>query len=121
MSKHMQLTTKIKPYYKKGLAGVYPQFARRLHFIEPEWVDSEPSLFEIVGRLDRLLYKSEADPPFREILIRYKEKLHALYERIEEQIADWHLAEADKRLYEIEDIFNEIESELGEISNGGDN
>jgi hypothetical protein len=112
MSKHMQLVTKVQPYYKKGLAGVYPRIAYRLHFLEPEWVDSGPSLFEIVGRLDRILYKSEADPPFRALLRKYKEQLHALYERIEERIADWRLAEADKLLYEIEDIFDEIEREL---------
>ena len=115
MSKHMQLTTTVKPYYKEGLAGVYPRITHRLGFLEPEWVESGPSLFEIVGRLERILYKSEADPPFRAVLRRYKEKLHALYERIEEQIADWHLAKADKLLYEMEDIFDEIERDLEKL------
>jgi hypothetical protein len=118
MSKHMQLTTKIKPYYKKGLAGVYPRFAHRLRLLDPDWLETEPSLFEIVKHLDRLLYKSEADPPFRAILRQHKDKLHDLYERIEEQIADWHLAEADKRLYDIEDVFDDIEKELGKTQFG---
>ena len=115
MSKHMQLVTRVTPYYKNGLAGVYPRFAYRLGFLDPEWMESGPSLFEIVGRLDPVLYRSEADPPFRAVLRQHKEKLHALYERIEEQIADWHLSEADKLLYEMEDVFDEIERELEKI------
>ena len=60
-----------------------------------------------------MLYQLEGDPPFREILLRHRSKLHKLYEDIQGRIADWHLAKADKFLYEIEDIFDEIESELG--------
>ena len=115
MSKHMQLTVRIRPYYRKGLAGVYPEIARRLGYLHEEWVTEGPSLFEIVGKLDKLLYALEADPPFREILLKYKSKLHRRYEDIEAQIADWHLAQVDKLLYEIEDIFDEIEAELKQI------
>jgi hypothetical protein len=115
MSKHMQLTVRIHPYYRKGLAGVYPEIARRLGYLDEEWVAEGPSLFQIAGRLDKLLYELEADPPFREILLKYKAKLHKCYEDIEAQIADWHLSEADKLLYEIEDIFDEIDAELKRI------
>jgi len=74
-----------------------------------------PSLFEITAKLDPLVYKLEGDPPFREILLQHRSALHKLYEVIEERIADWHLAKADRLLYEIEDIFDEIEDELGGI------
>jgi hypothetical protein len=94
---------------------VYPEIARRLGYLDEEWVGEGPSLFEIVGRLDKLLYELEADPPFREILLQHKAKLHKIYEDIEGQVADWHLAQADKLLYEIEDIFDEIEAELKKI------
>jgi hypothetical protein len=115
MSKHMQLTVRIQPYYRKGLAGVYPEIARRLGYIDEAWVGEGPSLFHIVGRLDKLLFELEADPPFREILLKYKAKLQECYEGVESRIADWHLSEADKRLYEIEDLFDEIEAELKRI------
>ena len=115
MSKYMQLTTKIRPYYKKGLSKAYPRIAHRLHFLGAAWVEKGPSLFEIVGTLDRVLYQLEGDPAFREILLQHKSTLHKLYKDIEEQIADWHLARADKLLYKIEDIFDEIERELGKI------
>ena len=116
MSKYMQLTVRIRPYYnQQGLKKAYPRLAHRLSYLDEEWVDGGPSLFEIVGKLDQLLYQLEGDPPFREILLRHKSPLHRLYEDIEERIADWHLAKADRLLYEIEDIFDEIEHELGGI------
>ena len=115
MSKHMQLLVKVRPYYKKGFGEVYPAIAKRLSYLDTPWVEQDPSLFDIVGRLDKLLYQLEGDPPFRKILLDHRAKLHALYEDIQEQIADWHLAKADKHLYTIEDIFDEIERELGKI------
>ena len=115
MSKHMQLTVRILPYYKKGLKGAYPRVARHLSYLDETWVEESPSLFEIVGRLDKLLYKLEGDPPFRKILLQYRSAVHKLYEDIEERIADWHLSKADRLLYEMEDIFDEIEAELGRM------
>ena len=112
----MQLTVRIRPYYnKKGLKKAYPRLAHRLSYLDEEWVEANPSLFEIVAKLDQLLYQLEGDPPFREILLRHRSALHRLYEDIEERIADWHLSKADRLLYEIEDIFDEIEHELGGI------
>jgi hypothetical protein len=115
MSKHMQLTVRILPYYKKGLKEVYPRIAKRLSYLDDGWVEEGPSLFDIVGRLDKLLYQLEGDPPFRKILLDHRGKLHELYEDTQAQIADWHLAQADKHLYTMEDIFDEIERELGTI------
>jgi hypothetical protein len=115
MSKHMQITIRILPYYKKGLKDVYPVVARRFGYLDEAWVEENPSLFEIVGRLDKLLYQLEGDPPFRELLLQHRPALHKRYEKIEEHIADWQLSKADRLLYEIEDIFDEIEGELGRI------
>jgi len=111
----MQLTVRIRPYYKKGFKKAYPKLAHRLVYLDKAWVKEGPSLFEMVGRLDKLLYQLEGDPPFREILLRYRSALHKLYGEIEEQIADWHLSKADQLLYKMEDIFDEIERELGKI------
>jgi hypothetical protein len=115
MSKYMQMRIRILPYYKKGLIGAFPRIANRLSFVNKEWAEEGPSLFEIVGGLDKLLYELEGNPPFREVLLQHRSKLHGLYEKIEGNIADWHLAKADQSLYEIEDIFDEIERELGKI------
>jgi hypothetical protein len=112
MSKTMQLTVQVHPYYKKGLKADYPEIAQGLSYIHEAWVEEGPSLFDIVGRLDKLLYELEGNPPFRKILLKHKDELHKLYMKVEEQIADWDLAKADKSLYQMEDIFDQIEWEL---------
>jgi hypothetical protein len=115
MSKHMQLTIRILPYYRKGLKDVYPAIARRFGYLHEPWLEENPSLFQIVGRLDKLLYQLEGDTPFRELLLQHRSALHKRYQEIEEHIADWQLSKADRLLYEMEDIFDEIERELGRI------
>ena len=115
MSKHMQMRVRIDPFYKKGFGEAYPRISRGLAYLGDDWTKKEISLFEIVGQLDQLLYQLEADPPIREIVLKHKSALHGLYESIQEKIGDWHLAEADQLLYKMEDIFDEIERELGKI------
>ena len=109
----MQLTIRIRPYYKKNFKKAYPRLAHRLSYLDEAWVEGNPSLFEIIGKLDQLLYQLEGDPPFRELLLQHRSALHRLYEDIEERIGDWQLAKADQLLYRIEDIFDDIEDELG--------
>jgi hypothetical protein len=113
MSKHMQLTVQVRPYYKKGLKADYPKIAQSLSYIHEAWAEGEPSLYDIIGNLDKLLYESEGNPPFRKILLKHKDNLFTLHKEAEEHIADWDLAEADKTLYQMEDIFDQIEWELG--------
>lgn len=115
MSKYMQLQVRIRPYYKKDFQKIYPRIARGLEYLGEESSEKDPSLFQLVGKLDQLLYQLQADPPVREIVLKHKTKLHELYERVEENIADWHLAKADQLLYQMEDVFDEIERELGEL------
>ena len=115
MSKHMQLTVSVRPYYKKGLKEVYPKIAGNLSYLNEAWVEEGPPLFDIVGRLDKLLYDLEGNPPFREILLKHRNKLRKLNEEIQEHIADWSLAKADQALYKIEDIFDEIEWKLDKL------
>lgn len=112
MSKHMQLTVRVRPYYEKGLKTDYPKIAKGLNSIRETWVDKGISLFEIVGKLDKLLYELEGNPSFREILLKYRDRLRRLHKEIETHIANWELKEADQALYQIEDIFDQIEWEL---------
>ena len=112
MSKTMQLTVRVRPYYKKDLKADYPKIAQGLSYIHEAWVEEGPSFFDILGRLDKLLYELEGNPPFRKILLKHKDALRKLHKEVEENIADWDLAKADKTLYQIEDIFDQIEWKL---------
>lgn len=109
----MQLTVQVRPYYQKGLKADYPKIAQGLSYIHETWIEEGPSLFDIVGRLDKLLYELEGNPLFRKILLKHKDELRKLHKEAEEHIADWDLAKADKVLYQMEGIFDQIEWELG--------
>ena len=113
MSKTMQLTVRILPYLEKGMKSDYPKISQGLGYVDEAWVEEGPSFFDIVGRLDKLLYESEGNPPFRKVLLKHKDELRKLHKEVEEHIADWNLAQADKTLYQMEDVFNQIEWELG--------
>jgi hypothetical protein len=111
MSKYMQLTVTVSPYYQPDLGGTYPQLARRLGTLASNLVDRNPSLLKIAGELDKLLYIFDGTP-LREVLLRHRENLRSLHKGIEENIADWNLAQADRLLFRLEDVFDKIESEL---------
>lgn len=111
MSKYMQLTINVHPYYEKDIEGTYPKLTSNLRRLDSSLVSRNPSLYELAGQLDLLLYRFEGTQ-LREVLLRHKENLHNAYKNIEANIADWHLDQADKLLYTIEDIFDEIELEL---------
>jgi hypothetical protein len=113
MSKYMQLTVRVRSYHQKGLEADYPKFAKALSLLDDRWTGQDLSLFDIAGRVDRLLYDAEGNPSLREILLKHKDNLRTLHKTAETRIADWNLAEADKTLYQIEDVFDQIEWELG--------
>jgi len=111
MSKYMQLTVTVRPYYQKDLHGTYPKLARNLGYLDSGLANRSPSLYELAGQLDQLLYQHDGTP-LREVLLRHSEKLRNACKGIQDNIADWKLAQADKLLYQIEDIFDDMESEL---------
>jgi hypothetical protein len=74
-------------------------------------VQSNPSLYDLASRLDKLLYAFDGTR-LREVLLQHRQKLQELQKRIAEEIADWNLARADKLLYQMEDVFEDIEAEL---------
>ncbi len=111
MSKHMQITVTVSPYYHKELGDSYPKLARHLGYLDPKLVQRNPSLYELAGHLDKLLYEFDSTP-LREVLLQHRDKLLQLHKSIEKDIADWNLAQADKLLYQLEDIFDDIEAQL---------
>ena len=111
MSKYMHLSVTVLPYYPKDLEETYPKLARHLESLAADLVERNPSLYELVGQLDKLLHAFEGTR-FREVVFPQREKLLNLHKSIEAQIADWNLDQADRLLYNLEDAFDKIESEL---------
>jgi len=115
MSKHMQLTINVRPYYQEHFKAVYPKLSANLSHAGALGEDDDPSLYDLVGNLDKLLYALDGNSSCKEILLKRKGQLKSLYDEIEGDIADWKLAQADKALYKLEDIFDEIEWELDKV------
>lgn len=111
MSKNMQITVTIRPFYEKDFEGTYPKLGRALRYVDPDYINQNPSLYEVIEQIDKLLYRIDGTS-IREILIPHKDNLKNIFSTIQKHIANWNLSEADKLLYSIEDIFEEIESEL---------
>ncbi|MFO7989304.1 MAG: hypothetical protein R6U16_07430 [Desulfotignum sp.] len=111
MSQHMQITVTIRPFYKNSFEKTYPCLARHLSYQDTGLVDNNPSLYELAGKIDMLLYHYDGTP-LRQVLLDHKQQLTQTFHAIEENIADWRLAEADKLLYTLEDIFDDIEYHL---------
>lgn len=111
MSKYMQLKVTVSPAYSGDLEKVYPKLARHMGYLDADLVGRNPSLFELAGQLDQLLYRFEGTQ-LRTVLLQHAEKLRMLHKGIVERIANWNLAEADRMLYEMEDLFEDIESAL---------
>jgi len=111
MSKHMQITVTVQPFYQEEFKQAYPNLARHLGYLDAPLVKSNPSLYGLVTQLDKLLYAFDGTK-LREVLLPYRERLLSLHKSIEENIGSRNLAQADRLLYDVEDIFDEIEEEL---------
>lgn len=111
MSKYMQLTVAVKPYYQRDLEGAYPRLERHLRHLDPDLAKRNPSLHELAGQFDQVLARF-GDTQLKQVFSRHRDKLRELHRRTGELIADWKLAEADRLLYAIEDLFEEMEAEL---------
>jgi hypothetical protein len=111
MSKYMQIAVTVKPYYRREFQDIYPKLARHLGYLDSGLVQRNPTLYELAGHLDKLLLKYDGTP-LREMLLQHRDKLLELHKSIEKAIADWNLAQADKMLYKLEDIFDDIEAQL---------
>ena len=109
----MQITVTVQPFYSKNFEENFPKLARRLISLCPDLISPEPSLYELAGQIDKLLYRTDGTH-LREVLLQRKDDLKTIYKTAQEKIASRNLSDADKLLYRIEDIFEEIESELAE-------
>jgi len=112
MSKYMQLTVDVRSFYTKGFKAAYPKLAGPLIHAKAINEYDDPALYDLVAKLDKLLYALDGNPKVKAILLKQKDKLKALYSEIEGLIADRKLSAADKALYKIEDIFEDIEYDL---------
>jgi hypothetical protein len=108
----MQLTVDVRPFYTKGFKSAYPKLAGALMHAKSINEYDDPALYDLVAKWDNLLYDLDGNPNVKQILLKHKGRLKALYTEIEGHIADRKLSEADNVLYKLEDVFEDIEYDL---------
>lgn len=111
MSKYMQIAVQVNPYYQEDFARTYPKLARQLGYLDEPLVRSNPSPYALASQLDQLLYAFDGTK-LREVLLRRQDQLKSLHKGIEAELANWNLSAADRLLYTLEDVFDEIEAAL---------
>ncbi len=109
MSRTMQITVGVEP--ERSLTTSYPNLARSFETIAPGLLGPSPSLLTICQRIDEVVAELQQTTLGR-LLEGQASELRRAGRRVEELLADWKLAEADQVLYELEDRFEALESEL---------
>ena len=112
MSKTMQVRISIVPFYHPSFKGIFPKLHRSLRDAGVEIDDYRVSLYHLITELERLLYRSDLEGRFREVIETYRPRLFPLQKAVEERIASARAAEIDPFLYDIEDAFEDLEGDL---------
>lgn len=115
MSKYMEIEIRLMPVYGSGgFTNRFPNLAKFLgEYGYDRVLEEGPSLYQLVDVLTRTLN----DPAIPE---RAKSPIKQLHERIQEvrdeareQLLGRHLNELDQTLYRLEDLYSDLEQELG--------
>ncbi len=112
MSKTMQTRISIIPFFRPSFKALFPKLNRYLQDEGVEVDDYKVSLYQLITELERILYKSDMNPHFREIIQEYKPRFTSLHRDVEQKMASMRALEIDPILYEIEDAFAALEDDL---------
>jgi len=107
----MQITVNIRPEPPEGFVASYPRLARTLEAIAPGLAGAQPSPYALAGRVDELVDALQGTR-LGELFAARRDALHGRHDRAEALAAEWKLAEADQLLYQLEDLFDELEADL---------
>ena len=112
MSKVMQIRVRVEPYWARSLKADLPRLGPALAEVDYDLVDQNPSLLTIIEHLGRLTDNPALDTAVKQALVKRGPELLALRRAVDDALGEWRLSEADKVLYQIEDIFFEIDKSL---------
>jgi hypothetical protein len=107
----MQLSAEILPYYQSSFSQTYPRLARRLELWVPDLVSKGPPLYTLTEHLEEILGQAE-DTEFGRTVEPRLATLRALHDRVQAALAEWSFEEADRLLYQMEDLYDEIDADL---------
>jgi uncharacterized alpha/beta hydrolase family protein len=115
MSKYMQIDVRLVPLYGSGgFASRFPNLARFLKNYSYNLVlEDEPSLYQMVDVVTRLKTDPAIPKGAKEPLIRMEPELVKRRDEARQMLLALQLKELDRCLYQIEDLFSDLEVALG--------
>ncbi len=114
MSQWMQIDIRLRPAYgATGLAGHLPNLASLLKRCGYSRVlEEEPTLYHLVDTLVGLRNDPHVAASDKRALEHLLETVREVRERAREQLLARRLNELDKTLYQLEDLFQDLDREL---------
>lgn len=111
MSRFMQIRIEIEPVYHPDLRAHFPKLAKTLDGLGISTDPSRTTLYHLIREMERALY-GEIRPALRRAIEHYRTRLLSLQEAVDERLATWKREGLDELLYQIEDVFADLEKDL---------
>ena len=109
----MQIDIRIIPFYEKRFEKRFPNIAEMLRQVSyKEVAENEISFYEMADSLENIADSPETPSGIREEIGPYAEKIMGLKETARELLLARRLNELDKVLYQMEDMFEDLEQAL---------
>ena len=113
MSKYMQIDIRIIPFYEKRFEKRFPNIAEMLRQVSyKEVVEKETSFYEMADSLEAIADSPDTPSGIRDKIGPYAEKIMGLKQIAREHLLSRRLNELDKVLYQMEDMFEDLEQAL---------
>ncbi len=113
MSKYMQIDIKILPFYKGSFSRCFPElfeFFREIGYAS--YVKEDKSLYEMVDILESIVKNETVPENYRSKVEPFYQKAKKIKKEAREMLLSRKLDELDKLLYELEDIFEDLNREI---------
>ncbi len=111
MSRFMQIRIQIEPVYHPELRAHFPRLAKTLDELGISTDPARTTLYHLIQELERALYR-DMRPALRRAIEQHRPRLLSLHEAVEERLSIWQREGLDGLLYEIEDVFTDLERDL---------
>lgn len=116
MSKFQQIRVRIEAHYAKSLAKDFPTLHGLFSGLDNRYLHEQPPLIDLAPMVARLSLDPNIEPKARQIASQMASRLEQLERQAQNHVASWRLAEAERDLVLMDDLFQELEAALAELA-----
>ncbi len=113
MSKYMQIDIRIVPFYEGSFSRCFPklfEFLREIGYAS--YVEEDKSLYQMVDILESIVKNESVSEDYRERVEPFFRKAKEIKKEAREMLLSRKLDDLDKLLYQLEDLFEDLDREL---------